>query len=83
MTTIDAVYQNGVFRPTTPPDLSDGTTIRLTVLPAKPTALPPDPEVVLALLQRIAELPMEPGGDPTVTGRDHDRTLYGGPKGAR
>ena len=27
MSVIDAVYQGGVFRPTTPPDLPDGTSV--------------------------------------------------------
>ena len=81
---IDAVYQNGVFRPTNPPDLLDGTAVRLSVVPTSlPTVGPPDPAFIVALLKRIEERPMEPGGDETVTARDHDRTLYRGPSGAR
>jgi predicted DNA-binding antitoxin AbrB/MazE fold protein len=33
---IDAVYQGGVFRPTVPPDLPEGTAVRLSVEPASP-----------------------------------------------
>ncbi|HET6573565.1 MAG TPA: antitoxin family protein [Fimbriiglobus sp.] len=82
---IDAVYRDGVFCPATPPDLPEGTAVRLTVVPAAPTppAAPRDPAEVFARLKRIAEMPEEPGGDPTITGRDHDRTLYGGPGGVR
>ena len=81
---IDAVYQGGVFRPVTPPELPEGTAVRVLVLPeAVPTPAVRNPDDVFARLKRIAELPEEPGGDPTITGRDHDRTLYGGPDGAR
>jgi len=85
-TAIDAVYQNGVFRPTTPPDLPDGTAVRLTILPASRSATPSaplDPAAVLARIRAIAALPEEPGGDPTVTSRNVDEILYGGPNGAR
>jgi predicted DNA-binding antitoxin AbrB/MazE fold protein len=110
VSTFDAVYQDGVFRPATPPDLPDGIAVRLTVVADPPVKAPLDPAAVLARIQaidalsdpsapiehtvrdpvavlarlkRIADLPEEPGGDPTITGRDHDRTLYGGPGGAR
>jgi predicted DNA-binding antitoxin AbrB/MazE fold protein len=79
-TAVDAVYQNGVFRPTTPPDLAEGTAVRLTIVSAP---VPPDPAEAYRLIKAIADLPEEPGGDPTVTGRDHDASLYGGPKGVR
>ena len=80
---IDAVYRDGVFRPATPPDLPDGTAVRLSVLPSLPATPPPDGRRAFELLRVIAEMPLEPGGDPTVTGRDHDRILYGGPGGVR
>ncbi len=95
MTTIDAVYQNGVFRPATVPDLPEGTVVRIVVVAEPPVAAPlnpadsispplvRDPIAVFARLKRIADLPEEPGGDPTITGRDHDRTLYGNPGGVR
>jgi hypothetical protein len=82
---IDAVYRGGVFRPATPPDLPDGTPVRLTVVPATPAPprAPLDPADVLARIQAIAALPEEPGGDKTVTSETVDQTLYGGPNGAR
>ncbi len=85
MTTfIDAVYHDGVFRPTTRPDLPDGTAVRLTVEPAS-IAGPSlrDSRQFYEQLKAIAEMPEESGGDPTVTGRDHDRVLYGSPGGVR
>jgi hypothetical protein len=48
-----------------------------------PPPATPTPADVLARVLAIAALPEEPGGDPSVTGRDHDRVLYGGPGGAR
>ena len=81
-TAVDAIYQNGVFRPTIPPDLPNGTAVRITVEP-RPSAAPLDPAAVYQLIKAIADLAEEPGGDPTVTARGHDATLYGGPKGVR
>jgi predicted DNA-binding antitoxin AbrB/MazE fold protein len=81
---IDAVFRGGVFCPTTPPDLPEGTAVRVVVAAASAPPRPPlDPAEVFARLKRIADLPEEPGGDPTITGRNHDLILYGGPNGAR
>jgi predicted DNA-binding antitoxin AbrB/MazE fold protein len=82
ITTVPAVYEGGVLLPANPLPLADGTTVRLTVEPVVEQT-PPTPEEVRARIMAIIAIPMEPGGDPTVTGRDHDRILYGGPKGAR
>ena len=38
---IDAVYQGGVFRPATPPDLLEGTAVCLTVVVPTPRELKP------------------------------------------
>lgn len=82
MTMIDAVYTGGVFRPATPPDLPDGTTVRLTVTPALATAAP-DPAAVLARI-RAAGAKFNPATDnPTVTSANVDSILYGGREGAR
>ena len=80
---IDAVYRDGVFRPASLLDLPDGTAVRLSVLPPEPATPPPDGRRAFELFRVIAEMPTKPGGDPTVTGRDHDRILYGGPGGVR
>lgn len=81
--TVTAVYQDGVLRPAAPLPLADGTPVRL-IVSTDPDPTPgPTAEEVLARVRAVAALPEELGGDPTVTGRDHDRILYGGPSGAR
>lgn len=84
MTTFDAVYRGGVIHPLTPIGFAEGTPVRVTVESA-PSPAPDsfDPAEVCRLIKAIADLPEEPGGDPTVTARNHDAILYGGPKGVR
>ena len=36
MATITAVYENGMFRPTGPVDLAEGTTVHVTPAPTRP-----------------------------------------------
>ena len=80
-TAVDAIYQNGVFRPTTPPDLPDGTAVRITVEPRPSAAAPPgplDPAVVYARIRAIAAL-SDPNGPPENTSENVDAILYGKP----
>jgi predicted DNA-binding antitoxin AbrB/MazE fold protein len=66
MPAIEAIYENGVFRPLTPVEsLRDGD--RVVVTPAEATPA--------ERLAAIAALPVEPG--PEFAGRDHDQILYG------
>jgi predicted DNA-binding antitoxin AbrB/MazE fold protein len=81
MTTIDAVYTGGVFRPAGPPDLPDGAAVRLQVVPTTPP--PPDAADVLARILASAAKARTDGDDPSVTSRNVDEVLYGGPRGAR
>jgi len=75
--TIDAIYEGGIFRPTRPVSLEEGTHVR--VLLDEETQ-PPDPRRAAELLAEIAALPMEgPGG---FSGSDHDKALYGEGYGA-
>lgn len=81
-TTIDAVYEGGVFRPDAPPAVAEGTRVRLVVLTAEPDESPLEgsPDEVAAWLAEIAAMPMESAGREDVerfSGRDHDRILYG------
>lgn len=81
---IDAVYQNGVFRPVTPPDLPDGTAVRLAILPAPPVFAPPDlppPDPAKALARILATVAkFDPATDhPEVTSANVDAILYGRP----
>jgi predicted DNA-binding antitoxin AbrB/MazE fold protein len=49
-TTISAVYENGVLRPTQPVDLAEGETVEVTLARKKPT-----PEEMAAAVRRIEE----------------------------
>ena len=84
-TTIDAVYESGVFRPLVPMELPDGEQVKLTVNSFNPAEMErnaPDPRRAAEIMAEIAVMPMEPGGE-AFTGMEHDRILYGGPDGAR
>jgi hypothetical protein len=82
----EAVYQDGVFRPTGPVDVPPGATVRLVVVPVPPPDPPFDPDGPTAhdLLKHIIEMPIEPGAvdDGVVVSENVDKILYGGPKGA-
>ena len=83
MTTFDAVYQDGVFRPATPPDLPEGTAVKVSVVPEPAPQRQHDPAAIYAMLKEIADMPAEGGDNKAFSGRDHDKILYGGPNGAR
>ena len=79
---IDVVYRGGAFHPTTPTDLPEGTSASV-IVQAPLVVSPMSPgRAAYEMMCAVAELPEEPGGDKTITGRDHDKFLYGGPKGA-
>ncbi len=67
-----AVYEQGVFRPLTRPELSEGEQVEIIVVPGR-TQSDRRPADILA---EIAALPVEGSGDPP-TSEDHDRVLYG------
>jgi predicted DNA-binding antitoxin AbrB/MazE fold protein len=75
--TIKAVFEGGVFRPTEPVTLREGTTVEVVVVPAEVSGA--DPRGLAAEFRRIAALPIEPGGE-NFSNRDHDRILYGSDK---
>lgn len=72
-TTIEAVYEGGVFRPMQQIALTDGTHVEV-LIPA--VARPRDPKAVAARLSQIAAKASR-SGRPESTSRDHDRYLYG------
>jgi predicted DNA-binding antitoxin AbrB/MazE fold protein len=84
--TIKAKYENGVLRPIEPLPLREGETVDVTVSVAAPA--PParkrDPHEVARLLKEIAAIPSDgPEPDDGLNpSTDHDKILYGGPKGA-
>jgi predicted DNA-binding antitoxin AbrB/MazE fold protein len=71
--TIEAVYEGGVFRPTREIALTEGTLVEV-LIPA--TAVSHDPKAVAARLSQIAAKASR-GGRTESTSRDHDRYLYG------
>ena len=84
----DAVYEDGVFRPTGPVDLPPGATVRLAVVPLPPEWPPFDPDGPTAyeMLKHIIDIPRDPGyvpdADDATVSENVDKHLYGGPKGA-
>jgi predicted DNA-binding antitoxin AbrB/MazE fold protein len=83
--TIKAKYENGVLRPIEPLPLREGETVDVTLaVPATPSPRKRDPKEVARILREIAAIP--PDGplpnDGLQSSRDHDKILYGGPKGA-
>lgn len=81
---IEATYENGVFKPVSPVSIPEGSRVVIQ-LPAQVRQEPPyDPEATARILAEIAALPPEgPEPDDGLSGaRDHDKILYGGPKGA-
>jgi predicted DNA-binding antitoxin AbrB/MazE fold protein len=68
---VQAIYERGTLRLVEPVDLEEGTQVEVTISTETPE---PDrsPSEILA---EIAALPMESSGD--ISGRDHDRILYG------
>ncbi len=72
-TTIQAVFENGVFRPLAPLSLPEGQQVQVVIAVEGTTA----PENAASILAEIAAMPVEGEGDP-FTSRDHDKILYGG-----
>ncbi len=75
MATITAVYENGVFRPLSPVNLPEGSTVRIEPV-AAPTAPLPEPRTPEeeAHLNRVYEIlsRRHHGGDPQVAARHNE-----------
>jgi predicted DNA-binding antitoxin AbrB/MazE fold protein len=74
-TTIDAVYQDGVFRPLTPPDLPDGTRVEVRVVLTLPPPLTPEERYARIMAVAAKARP----GPPENTSENVDAILYGRP----
>jgi predicted DNA-binding antitoxin AbrB/MazE fold protein len=75
---VDAIYEQGAFRPAAPVALQEGARVVLTIeteVPLRP------PGRLVAALAEIAAMPAE-GADDGFSGADHDNVLYGS-EGAR
>ncbi len=75
MTKIEAIFENGVFRPVHPVQIDEGVHVELMVDDAVMTAVA---QPILPVLAEIAALPLE-GPDDGFSGADHDRVLYNDP----
>jgi predicted DNA-binding antitoxin AbrB/MazE fold protein len=82
--TIRAVYQDGSLKPSQPLPLPDGTEVEVTVTTREP--IPPlnNAEAMAQMVAEIAAIGPDspPPGDGLCGSTDHDKILYGGPKGA-
>lgn len=72
----DAVYEDGVFRPTGPVDLPAGAAVRLTVVPVPSPAPAAGGRAIRDILAAITARSVKPA-PPETTAADHDRILYG------
>ena len=73
-TTIQAVFEGGVFRPIQQIALTEGTHVDV-LIPV--VATPHDPKTVATRLAKIAGKAVRSGRSES-TSRDHDQLLYGG-----
>ena len=72
-TRIEAIFEDGVFRPTGPVKIAEGERVQIVVMAGEDALEPSSPSDILA---EIAALPLESTGDDTAA-QDHDRFLYG------
>lgn len=75
--TINAIYEQGVFKPTDSVDLEEGTQVQVIV---QDQVVGPDPREAARRLKAISEMPMQ--GEGGFSGKDHDSVLYGEGYGA-
>lgn len=73
ITTIEAVYEQGMLRLAHSIPLAEGTRVEVTVVSAEPAAEGHSPADIL---NAIAALPVEVQ-EVEISSRDHDRVLYG------
>ncbi|MGI8980096.1 MAG: hypothetical protein ACR2FY_12805 [Pirellulaceae bacterium] len=82
--TFHGTVQNGIVVLDGNPAIPDGTEVSVEVAPAAVKSAAPDRMTeeerlrVLAILDRIAALPIEGTAEP-FSGADHDKVLYGAP----
>ena len=82
-TTVEAIYENGVLRPSRPLDLAEGTPVEVIVIPRSPQPQPrPGKRSPAEIIAEIAAMAVESTDTGGLSGRDHDKILYG-ERGAR
>jgi predicted DNA-binding antitoxin AbrB/MazE fold protein len=80
-TTLEAIYENGVLRLSRPIDLPEGTPVQVIVIP-RSTQPQPSKRTPAEILAEIAAMAVESTDTGGLSGRDHDKILYGD-QGAR
>ena len=75
-TTVDAIYENGVFKPEKPVELEDKTKVHLVIekIAPAPAADDDDPTGWKTIDRLIGCIEDTPPGE--AIGRDHDKYLY-------
>jgi predicted DNA-binding antitoxin AbrB/MazE fold protein len=82
-TTVEAIYENGVLRLSRPIDLAEGTPVEVIIIPRSRQPQPQSGKRTPAeILAEIAAMAVESTDTGGVSGRDHDKILYGD-QGAR
>lgn len=71
--TIEAIYEDGVLKPSQPIALAEGTRVSLVIEPTNESQSGQSPA---AILSAIAALPLE-ATEQSVSNREHDQLLYG------
>jgi hypothetical protein len=73
-TVVDAVYEDGVFKPEHPVDLNEKTKVHLVIETASPQAEDDDPTGWKTAMELMGCIKDAPEGEPIA--RDHDKHLY-------
>jgi len=73
-TVVDAIYEDGVFKPERPVDLKDKTKVHLVIEPASAAASEDDPTGWKTAEALMGFFKDAPEGEPIA--RDHDTHLY-------
>lgn len=76
-TTVDAIYENGVFRPEKPVELADKTKVHLVIEKVAPApAADDDDPTGWKTIDRLIGFIKSEGGQKEPIGRDHDKYIY-------
>ena len=73
MTTVEAIYENGILRLRGPTGLREGSRVIVTI--TEPADSDPDRRAA-EFASRIAAMPLESAGRGPYSGADHDEILY-------
>jgi predicted DNA-binding antitoxin AbrB/MazE fold protein len=79
-----AIFESGVLRPLSPLNLPESAQVTIVVKDAMPTLTSADlqhqQQALDAMFAVVDALPQTPRNDDGLSGRDHDKILYGSPK---